>query len=235
MRLSAVPLSGALFALLLFAFPPLAPSASAQGPSAGPTSDAAPTVAPSLFDGLEYRMVGPSRGGRVTAVAGHRSQLLTYYMGATGGGVWKTTDAGHTWHNVSDGYFASPSIGAIRVAESDPNVIYVATGTDGMRSNVIIGKGVYKSTDAGETWTHVGLENTGSTGAVIIHPENPDVALVAAIGQPFGPNPDRGVYRTTNGGQSWDKVLFINDSTGISDLEFAPDDPNTIYATSWRG
>ncbi len=216
---------------LLFALSGSPPSALAQESA----SDAMTPVPAALFSGLEYRMVGPSRGGRVTAVAGHREQLLTYYMGATGGGVWKTTDAGHTWHNVSDGYFASPSIGAIRVADSNPSVVYVATGTDGMRSNVIIGKGVYKSTDAGETWTHVGLEETGSTGAVLIHPTDPDLAFVAAIGQPFGPNPERGVFRTRDGGATWQKVLFINDSTGIADLEFAPDDPGTIYAASWRG
>ena len=134
------------------------------------SSSANDTFSPDLFGGLEYRMVGPSRGGRVTAVAGHRDQPSTFYMGAAGGGVWKTTDYGQSWHNISDGYFATGSIGAIRVAESDPNIIYVATGSDGLRSNVIIGKGVYKSTDAGETWTHVGLEKTGNSGAVLIHP-----------------------------------------------------------------
>ena len=124
------------------------------------------TFRPDLFAGLKYRTVGPSRGGRVTAVAGHRAQPSTFYMGATGGGVWKTTDYGKSWHNISDGYFATGSIGAIRVAESDPNVIYVSTGSDGLRSNVIIGKGVYKSVDAGVTWEHLGLENTGNSGAV---------------------------------------------------------------------
>ena len=129
--------------------------------------------APELFSGLSYRTVGPSRGGRVTAVAGHRDKPSTFYMGASGGGVWKTTDYGQTWHPISDGYFATGSIGAIRVAESDPNIVYVATGSDGIRSNVIIGKGVYKSTDAGKTWTHIGLEKTGNSGALLIHPRNP--------------------------------------------------------------
>jgi len=198
-----------------------------------------PTVAQgpvpeALFSGLEYRMVGPSRGGRVTAVAGHKDQLLTYYMGATGGGVWKTTDAGHIWNNISDGYFSTPSIGAIRVAESDPSIVWVTTGSDGLRSNVILGKGVYKSTDAGESWTLMGLEDTGNSGAVLIHPTNSDVVYVAQIGNPFAPGPDRGVYRTRDGGSSWDKVLFVSDSSGVSDLEFAPDDPATIYATSWQ-
>ncbi len=207
------------------AFPALAPApvAAQQG------------VPESMFAGLKYRMVGPSRGGRVTAVAGHKDQPLTFYMGATGGGVWKTTDAGNHWLNVSDGFFRSPSIGAIRVAESDPSVIYVSTGSDGMRSNVINGYGVYKSTDAGETWSHMGLENTGTSGAVLIHPTNPDLAYIAAIGNPFKPTPERGVYRTRDGGSTWQNVLFVSDSSGVSDLEFAPDDPNTIYATSWRG
>jgi photosystem II stability/assembly factor-like uncharacterized protein len=189
---------------------------------------------PDLFNELEYRMVGPSRGGRVTAVAGHRSQPSTFYLGACGGGVWKTTDYGITWRNVSDGYFATGSIGAIRVADSDPNVVYVATGSDGLRSNVIIGKGVYKSTDAGKTWAHLGLEKTGNSGAVLIHPDNPNLVYVAAIGNPFAPNPERGVYRSRDGGRTWENVLFISDKTGAVDLEFAPDNPATVYASMWR-
>ncbi len=187
-----------------------------------------------LFGGLEYRMIGPSRGGRVTAVAGHRSQRSTFYMGATGGGVWKTTDFGQTWRPLSDGFFDTGSIGAIAVAESDPSVVYVATGSDGLRSNVIIGKGVYKSTDAGETWHHAGLERVGNTGAVLIHPGNPELVYVAAIGNPFAPNPERGVYRSRDGAKTWERVLFVSERTGAVDLEFAPDDPNTIYATLWR-
>ena len=188
-----------------------------------------------LFGSLRYRYVGPSRGGRVTAVAGHRSHPATFYMGATGGGVWKTTDYGHNWSNISDGYFGTGSIGAIRVAESNPNVVYVSTGSDGLRSNVIIGDGVYKSTDAGETWQHIGLELTGNSGAILIHPEDPELVYVAAIGNPFAPNPERGVYRSSDGGANWENVLFVTDSTGAVDLEFAPDDPNTIYASMWRG
>ena len=201
--------------------------------SAQTTSSPPPTFAPELFGELEYRMVGPSRGGRVTAVAGHRTQPSTFYMGATGGGVWKTTDYGQTWHNISDGYFATGSIGAIRVAESDPNVVYVATGSDGLRSNVIIGKGVYKSVDAGETWEPMGLENTGNSGAVLIHPDKPNLVYVAAIGNPFAPNSERGVYRTADGGQTWELVLFVSDQTGAVDLEFAPDNPDEIYVAMW--
>ncbi|MEZ4423896.1 MAG: hypothetical protein R3E98_10820 [Gemmatimonadota bacterium] len=222
----SAPLRLALLLGALLAQDTLPVAAQARSASAQPM----PT---SLMSGLRYRLAGPSRGGRVTAVAGHRAQPHTFYMGATGGGVWKTTDAGSTWVPISDGYFASGSIGAIAVAESDPNIVYVATGSDGIRSNIIIGKGVYKSTDAGETWTHVGLENTASTGAVLIHPSNPDLAYVAAIGNPHKDNPERGVFRTRDGGRSWEKVLFVSDSTGAVDLEFAPDDPNTIYATTW--
>ena len=191
------------------------------------------TIPPEFFEALQYRMVGPSRGGRVTTVAGHRAQPSTFYMGATGGGVWKTTDWGQTWRPISDGYFATGSIGAIAVAPSNPDVVYVSTGSDGLRSNVIIGKGVYKSMDAGRTWVHLGLEATGNSGAVLIHPQNPDIAYVAAIGNPFAPNPERGVYRTMDGGDSWEQVLFVSDKTGAVDLEFAPDNPDEIYASMW--
>lgn len=189
---------------------------------------------PSLFQDLRYRMIGPTRGGRVTAVAGHAAQPATFYMGATGGGVWKTTDYGKSWRNVSDGYFQTASIGAIRVADSDPDIVYVGTGSDGIRSNVITGRGVYKSTDAGRTWTFLGLRDVGQIGAVLIHPSNPDVVYVAALGHAFGPNRERGVYRSTDGGETWENVLFVSDSTGAIDLEFAPDNPAEIYASMWR-
>lgn len=188
-----------------------------------------------ILKNYEYRNVGPLRGGRVTAVAGVASQPSVFYMGATGGGVWKTTNYGNSWDNVSDGYFPTPSIGAITVYQKDPNIIYVGTGSDGLRSNVITGKGVYKSTDAGKTWSFVGLEETGQIGAVEIHPSNPNIAYVAAIGKAFGRNEERGIFKTADGGKTWDKVLYHSDSVGFSDLELAPDDPNTIYAGAWRG
>jgi photosystem II stability/assembly factor-like uncharacterized protein len=193
-----------------------------------------PEIDPSLFAGLKYRCIGPSRGGRVTAVAGIPSQPGTFYMGATGGGVWKTQDYGHSWKNVSDGFFATGSIGAIRVALTNPDIVYVGTGSDGIRSNVIAGRGIYKSQDAGKTWEFVGLRSVGQIGAVEIHPENPDIVFAAALGHAFGPSPDRGVYRTLDGGGTWEKVLFISDLTGAADLELAPDDPQTIYASMWR-
>jgi photosystem II stability/assembly factor-like uncharacterized protein len=206
-----------------------------SGPlAARAASDPNVLVEPALLQGLRYRMVGPSRGGRVTAVAGHRRERGTFYMGATGGGVWKTTDYGITWQNVSDGFLPTGSIGAIAVAESEPKVVYVGTGSAAIRSNVIQGRGVYKSTDAGRTWAFVGLREAGQIGAVRVHPENPDVAYVAALGQAFGPNPDRGVFRTTDGGRTWKKVLFVNDRTGVVSLAMNPRDPRELYAGAWR-
>ncbi len=189
---------------------------------------------PGGLSDLRFRMVGPSRGGRVTAVAGVTDQPSTFYMGSTGGGVWKTTTAGAGWENVSDGFFATASIGAIDVADSDPNVVYVGTGSDGIRSNVIGGRGIYKSIDAGKTWRFQGLGAIGQVGAVIVHPTDPDVVLVAAIGHAFGPSPDRGVYRSSDGGRTWTKTLFVSDSTGSADLEFVPGNPREVYATMWR-
>jgi len=191
-------------------------------------------VDPMLLDGLSFRFVGPSRGGRVTAVEGHRSEPHTFYQGATGGGVWKTTNYGMDWENLSDGYFASPSIGHIEVADSDPAVIYVGTGSDGLRSNVIIGKGIYKSTDAGETWTHIGLEDGGQITSVKAHPTNPDLVYAAVLGNPFAKSETRGVYRSEDGGGSWERVLFASDSVGAVDLEFHPSNPDIIYAGMWR-
>jgi len=184
---------------------------------------------------LQYRNVGPSRGGRVTAVCGVDRQPNVFYMGATGGGLWKTADYGYHWYTISDGFFTTPSIGAITVYQNDPNILYVGTGSDGIRSNVIVGKGMYKSTDAGRTWSFIGLKDGGQIGAVLIHPENPDIVFAAVIGQPFRKSEERGVYRTTNGGNSWERVLFLSDSVGAVDLEFAPGNPDIMYAAMWRG
>lgn len=188
---------------------------------------------PALFQDMKYRCIGPSRGGRVTAVAGIPSEPATFYMGACGGGVWKTTDYGQSWRIVSDGFFQTGSIGAIRVSLSNPEIVYVGTGSDGIRSNVIAGRGVYKSIDKGKTWQFMGLRDVGQIGAVEIHPTNPDVVFVAALGHAFGPTPDRGVYRTFDGGKNWEKVLFVSDKTGAIDLEIAPDDPAIVYASLW--
>ncbi len=186
------------------------------------------------LDFLEYRNVGPYRGGRVTAVAGTAQEPGTFYLGATGGGIWKTTDYGTEWVNVSDGYFSTPSIGAIAVAGEDPNIVYVGTGSDGLRSNVILGKGIYKSIDAGSSWQHIGLDNIGQVGALIIHPDDHNTVYVAAIGQPFMANEERGVYRTTDGGRNWEKVLYLSDKIGFSDVEMLPGNPNILFATAWK-
>lgn len=192
------------------------------------------SIDPSWFQGLRYRSIGPARGGRVTAVAGHRQQPHTFYMGATGGGVWKTTDAGQNWTNLSDGFFETGSIGSIAVADSDPNTIYVGTGSTAIRSNVILGRGIYKSTDGGKTWKHVGLRQAGQIGAIRIHPHHPEIAYVAVLGQPFGPNEERGVFRTKDGGQTWQRVLFINERTGAVSLAMNPANPDEIYAGAWQ-
>ncbi len=217
----------ALVGLGLLAAAGAAPSALSAQEAMSPAEE--------LFGDLSYRNVGPSRGGRVTAVAGHRAHPFTFYMGATGGGVWKTEDYGNTWVPISDGYFETGSIGSIRVAPSDADIVYVGTGSDGIRSNVIVGRGVYRSTDAGATWEHAGLREMGQIGAVEVHPANPDVAYAAALGNPWAKSDERGVYRTRDGGRSWDQVLFTSDSVGAIDLELNPANPDEIYAAMWRG
>ena len=204
---------------------------SAQAPK--PTPMATPSD-PSLFQHLRYRNVGPARGGRVTTVTGVPSQPHTFYMGSTGGGIWRTTDAGQNWMNISDRFFAVGSMGAVEVSLSNPDVIYVGGGSDGLRSNVSVGDGVYKSTDAGKTWQHVGLTAVANIGGIRIHPSNPDIAFVAAIGNPFKPTNERGLYRTADGGKTWQRVLFVSDSTGAVDVEFQPGNPSTLYASMWR-
>ena len=186
------------------------------------------------FEGMKYRNVGPTRGGRVTAVAGTVAAPSTFYLGASGGGIWKTEDYGTSWNNVSDDYFSRPSIGDIAVAQNDANIIYVGTGSDGLRSNVIAGKGMYKSIDGGATWQHIGLDDTGHIGAVEINPENHNVVYVAAIGQAFNANEERGLYKTLDGGRNWEQVLYISDETGISDVEMLPGNPEIVFATAWK-
>ena len=223
---SRVLVVSAALAMAGLACPPARADASAQEPL---------SQVERTFRDLHYRSVGPSRGGRVTAVAGHATQPYTFYMGATGGGVWKTVDYGTTWRPISDGYFETGSIGSIRVAPSNPNIIYVGTGSDGIRSNVITGRGIYRSDDAGETWRRLGLVEMGQLGAVEVHPTNPDIAYVAALGNAWAKSPDRGVYRTRDGGRTWDQVLFTSDSVGAIDLEINTANPNEIYAGMWRG
>jgi photosystem II stability/assembly factor-like uncharacterized protein len=192
-------------------------------------------VSPNSYQDLRWRSIGPHRGGRSTAAAGVRTQPNVFYMGATGGGVWKTENYGITWFPVSDGQIPTGSIGAIDVSDSNPNVVYAGTGSEAIRSNVIVGRGVYKSTDAGKTWQYAGLKDVGQIGQLKVHPKNPDIAYVAAIGQPFGWGPERGVFRTKDGGKTWQKVLFINDQTGVVSIAINGSNPNEVFAGAWRG
>jgi len=188
------------------------------------------SVDPALFNGLHYRLVGPSRGGRVTTVTGVPSQPKTFYMGVASGGLFRTIDSGATWTPITDGKVPLGSTGCVAVADSDPNVIYLGTGSDGVRSNVSTGRGMYKSTDGGETWKFIGLYNAGQIGAVRIHPKDPNTVWVAATGDIFKANSERGIFKTTDGGQTWRKVLFLSDTVGAMDVELQPGNPNVVYA-----
>jgi photosystem II stability/assembly factor-like uncharacterized protein len=187
----------------------------------------------SFYSGLRWRMIGPFRGGRVNAVSGVPGQPNTFYFGSVGGGVWKSTNSGRTWAPIFDSQPIA-SIGAIGVASSAPDVVYVGTGEADMRSQISYGNGMYKSTDAGKTWTHIGLDATRQIGRVIVDPKNPNNVFVAALGHVYGPNPDRGVYRSRDGGATWQKVLFKNDSVGAIDLLFDPQNSQVVYATLWN-
>ena len=186
------------------------------------------------FTALKWRSIGPLRGGRSIAAAGSARRPLEYYFGATGGGLWKTTDGGVTWRPVADAFLKTSSVGAVAVSESNPDVVYVGMGETELRGNIIQGDGVYKSADGGRTWINVGLAATQAIARVRVHPANPDVVFVAAFGNPYGPNADRGVFRSTDGGRSWQKVLYRNDETGASDLVFDPTNPDVIYAALWE-
>ncbi|MCX6550896.1 MAG: hypothetical protein NTY02_07805 [Acidobacteria bacterium] len=197
------------------------PPASARQPAANPSAA-----------GLRWRLVGPFRGGRVNAVSGVPGQPFTYYYGSVGGGVWKSANAGRTWNPIFDSQPVA-SIGAIAVAPSHPNVVYVGTGESDMRDSIAFGSGVYKSIDAGATWTHVGLDATKQIARVIVDPKNPAIVFVAALGNAYGPSPDRGVFRSLDGGATWQKVLYKNDSVGAVDLVFDPADSRVVYAAMW--
>lgn len=189
----------------------------------------------SLYEGLKWRNIGPTRGGRSVASTGVVSDPMTYYMGTTGGGIWKTNDAGINWKNISDGQLKTGTVGAIAVSESDPNVIYVGMGEHAVRGVMTSsGDGVYKSTDAGKTWKHVGLDKSMHISDVIIHPTNPDIVFVSVQGALFGPSMDKGVYKTTDGGASWKKVLFVSEKAGASSLSMDMTNPRIVYAAMWQ-
>jgi len=184
---------------------------------------------------LQWRSIGPYRGGRSTAVTGVASQPMVFYYGATGGGVWKTTDGGINWESVSDGsVFGTGSVGAIALSDSDPNTIYVGMGESAIRGNVSHGDGVYKSTDAGKTWKRIGLEDSRQISRIRVHPKNPDIVYVAAQGHVWGPNEQRGIFRSKDGGKTWEKILYRSDKAGACDLALDPGNPNVLYAGLWE-
>src|SRR6266478_6560462 len=188
----------------------------------------------SLYSGMKWRMIGPFRGGKVNAVGGVPGNPGVYYFGADGGGVWKTTDGGTVWKPIFDKEPVA-SIGALALAPSNPNIIYVGTGVNTIFADSSYGDGVYKSADGGENWQHVGLEDSRHIGRILVDPHNPDIVLVAAMGHSSGPNEERGVFRSTDGGRTWKKVLYKDNVTAAIDLCFEPGNPRVVYATLWHG
>ena len=193
----------------------------------------AQTLSENSLKGMKWRLIGPFRGGRVLAVAGVPSDPNVYYFGAVAGGVWKSTNGGLTWTPMFEKEPVS-SIGSIAVSPSDPNVIYVGTGEACIRGNISFGDGVYKSVDAGKTWKNIGLRDTRHISHLLVHPHNPNIVFVAALGHAYGPNTERGVFRSTDGGGTWEKVLYKDEKTGAIDLTFDPNNPNILFAALWE-
>ncbi len=224
---SVLVLLGWLALAMQAADPVIVGAQGAQGAGAPPASSGP-------FGALRWRSLGPARGGRSIAVAGSVLRPYEYYMGATGGGLWKTTDGGTTWKPVTDGLINHSSIGAVAVAPSNPDVVYIGTGESDIRGNIIQGGGAYKSTDAGKTWSHIGLADTQVIAKIRVHPTNPDLVYVAAFGHHAAPNPDRGVFRSKDGGKTWDKILFRDDKTGANELIIDPNNPQVVYVALWQ-
>src|SRR5438067_514071 len=185
------------------------------------------------FGALRWRNIGPARGGRSIAVAGSAARPLEYYFGATGGGLWKSVDGGTTWRPVTDGQITSSSVGAVAVAASNPDVVYIGTGESEIRGNIAPGDGVYKTTDGGKTWTHIGLVETQNVSKIRVHPSNPDIVFVAAFGHHAAPNNERGIFRSKDGGKTWEQVLFRDPKTGGIEINFDPNNPQVLYASLW--
>ncbi|MGQ1786788.1 WD40/YVTN/BNR-like repeat-containing protein [Saccharicrinis sp. GN24d3] len=215
-------MSGILFLLILLFV--------AQSLNAQNTNE----INPDLLENLQWTNIGPKRGGRSIAAAGSSARPNEYYFGATGGGLWKTVDGGNSWNPVTDGKINSSSVGAVAVAQSNPDIVYMGMGEAQLRQNVLQGDGIYRSSDGGDTWKHLGLSETQAISRVRIHPTDPNRVYVAALGHTFGQNSERGIYRTKDGGESWEKVLFKDDKTGAIDLSMDPNDPDVLYATLWE-
>ncbi|MGH7740548.1 MAG: VPS10 domain-containing protein [Candidatus Eiseniibacteriota bacterium] len=221
--------------LAFLSFALLTPASASHAAATASSADAKkPKELNDLLSGMKYRCIGPYRGGRVTAVTGVRGEPFTFYFGSTGGGVWKSTDAGSNWESVSDKDFKSGSVGAIAVSESDHNVIVAGMGESPIRGNLSAGDGVYRSTDGGASWTNIGLKDAGQISRVRIHPNRPDLIYVAVQGHAWKPNSTRGVYRTEDAGKTWKRVLSVNDSTGACDLSMDPNNPRILYAAMWQ-
>lgn len=187
-----------------------------------------------FYDKMKWRNIGPDRGGRSLGCAGSPGRTNEYYFGATGGGLWKTTDGGENWFPVTDGQLSSSSVGAVAVAETNPDIVYIGTGESELRGSITQGDGVYKTTDGGKTWRHIGLKETQTISRIRVHPTNPDIVYVSALGHPYGENEERGVFRSTDGGNTWKKVLYISPQTGAADLIIDRNNPKVIYATTWQ-
>ena len=200
-------------------------------------AEAQPTTTnpdPKFFNAMKWRNIGPQRGGRSLGATGSPGRPYEYYFGATGGGLWKTTDGGQEWASVTDGQISSSSIGAVAVAETNPDIVYIGGGETQLRGSITQGDGVYKTTDAGKTWRHLGLKETQAIARIRIHPTNPDIVYVAALGHPYGDNEERGVFRSTDGGNTWKKVLYVSPKTGAADLIIDRTNPKIIYASTWQ-
>ena len=198
-----------------------------------PAESEKPDAEDPIFKDMHYRPIGPFRGGRSLTVSGVAGDPTTYWFGGVGGGVWKSNDGALTWSSVFDKEGTS-SIGSLAVAPSDPHIVYVGTGEACLRGNISHGDGVYKTVDGGKTWKNTGLRDSRAIGKVIVHPRNSDIAFVAALGHPYGPNAERGVFRTLDGGKAWEKVLYKDENTGAVDIAFDPNNPNILFATLWQ-